>query len=125
MLLNRDIRLKKAILFLVWTTSGVIRFTIAAYLSLHIVACTVRQFAGKALHEIRQFQQVGDPQRCASVADHHLGIRAHEISPLRRNRPDRAIFGLQQKAFTLSVGASSNTRQLPRELRMKRVRDPN
>lgn len=54
----------------------------------------------------------------------HFWIRARKISPMRRNRPDGAILGLQQEPRTMSVLAAAHTWQATLKQRMKRMRYP-
>jgi hypothetical protein len=103
---------------------GVIRFTVAAKLYLRFAAQSRHRFADKATHQIGQLHQVGEPQKRLSIAHDDFRIRAHKISPLRGDRPNCGIIGLQQKAFAIAVVSPVDTWQLPCEQRMKRMRDP-
>jgi len=74
-----------------------------------------RRLAGKAIHQIDQFHQVGDPQKRSPIAHDDVRIRAHKISPLRGNRPHSAIVSLQQKTFAMPIVSPADTWQLPCE----------
>jgi hypothetical protein len=82
------------------------------------------RFAGKAIHQIGQLQQVGKPHNRPPITHHDFQIWAHEIGPLGRNRPNRRVIGLQQEAFAMTIVSSTDTRQLSREQWVKRVRHP-
>jgi len=78
-----------------------------------MLALPCGRFAGKALHQIGQLQQVADSQKRSSITHDDLRIGAHKISPLWRNRPNGGIAGLEQKAFAVPVVPPANTRQWP------------
>ena len=58
------------------------------------------------------------------MPDDHFPIRAHKISPLRRNRPNRAVVHLQQEALAVTVVSLADARELLSAQRVERMRDP-
>jgi len=58
------------------------------------------------------------------MAHDDFRIQTHKVSPLRRDRPDSAVVGLQQNAFAMAVVPPADAGQLPSEQRVKRMRDP-
>jgi hypothetical protein len=53
-----------------------------------------------------------------------LWIRAHKISPLRRNRPYGGAVSLQQEAFAIPVVSFADTGKLSPEQWVEGMRDP-
>jgi hypothetical protein len=84
---------------------GVVCFTIVAKFSLYCV----RPARGQARHKTGQFRQVRDPEQRAALPHDDLGIRSHDVGPLRRNQTDRAIIEAQQQAPAGSIVSLADT----------------
>jgi len=57
--------------------------------------------------------------------DYDLGIRSHQIRPLRRHRVNQSILALKQKSHSITVVSLANTSQPMPTQRMKRMHHKN
>ncbi len=57
--------------------------------------------------------------------DYDLGIRRHQIRPLRRHRVNQSILALKQQRHSITVVSLANTSQLMPAKRMKRMHHTN
>ena len=78
----------------------------------------------EVLHQIGKLHPVGHAQKQTSFTLHDFRIRAPEIGPSHRNRPNPAAVRLQQKTLPVAIVSLAHAAQLPLEQWVKRVRDP-
>jgi hypothetical protein len=58
------------------------------------------------------------------MPDDDFRIQADKIGPLRRNRPDGGVVGLQQEPLAVTVVSLANARELLSAQRVEWMRDP-
>jgi hypothetical protein len=94
---------------------GIISFT-------HL-ARSRRRSRQKSLDQIGKLHPVGHAQKQTPFTHHDFRIRASEIGPSHRNRPNLAAVRLQQKPLAIAIVSLAHAVQLPLEQWVKRVRD--
>lgn len=92
---------------------GINCLTYAAELSLHLADASQAPLLAKTRHQIGELQQIRDPQEGTPLPHNNLGIRSDRVRPLRRNRANGAVVGLQQQPFTRAVIPLSDAKELP------------
>ena len=97
---------------------GVISFTIAAELTLHIAAALA---AGQARHQGRELKQIRQAKKRATLPNDDFRIRAFRIGPLRRNGANCLVIDAQQKSLARSVGSLTDADEISPTERMKWV----
>jgi len=55
------------------------------------------------IHQAGEFQQVRDPEQRPLPAQNDLGIRSNNVRPLRPNRANSPVVGLQQQGHPIAV----------------------
>ena len=75
------------------------------------------------VYQPRKFQQIGNPEERATLAENDLRIGSNEIRPLGRNRADRDFIDPEQQAPSVAVVAFGHASQLLAAKRMERMRD--
>ena len=67
------------------------------------------------LHQIGKLHPVGHAQKQTPFTHHDFRIRAPEIGPSHRNRPNLAAVRLQQKPLPVAIVSLAHATQLPLE----------
>ena len=97
---------------------GVISFTFAAELTLHIAGALA---VGQARHQSRELEQIREAKKRATLPNDDFRIRAFRIGPLRRNGANCLIIDAQQKPLARSVGSLTDADKPSSTERMKWV----
>ena len=103
---------------------GINCLTFAALLSLHLLRRPPGRSVRKPLHKAGQLHQVDSTHQRPSVAHDNFRVQAHEIGPLRRNRPYGSAVSLQQETFAVSVVSFADAGKLSSEQWVKWMRHP-
>jgi hypothetical protein len=102
---------------------GVFSLTPAAEFPLRPICRLPRIPFAELLDQPGEFQQISHAEERLLSTDDNLGIRRHEIRPLRWNRADGRLINVQQEPSAIPVIPLAYTRQLLAAERMEWVRD--
>jgi hypothetical protein len=103
---------------------GVILFTYAAEIALHIVDAPTPLPGREARHETCEFHQVRNAKERMALPNDDFRVRADSVCPLRRDRANRRIVDPQQKPLAGSVVPLAHADQLSPAKWVKWMRHP-